>query len=126
MKKLGLILLAACSLGFASAPLFAHDYESDDRSDYTLIRWGGLDSEINHLNRMMGHIRWELGRYRANWQIRREFERIRRDVNGVNWKFRQRAYDRRHLRREIERLHADLHRLEVQLQVRSRDYYRWR
>jgi len=126
MKKLGLITLIVCGLSAANVSISAQDYESDNRSVYLQVRWGGLESEINHLNRMLGHVRWELARYRANWQIRRDFEHIRREVDRVNWKSRHGAYNRHELRREVERLHADLHNLEVQLRVHNWDYYRWR
>jgi chromosome segregation ATPase len=130
MKSFALTILMACALSGTCVSVFAHDREyrndDNDRSEYTQVRWDRLESELNHLNRMVGHVRWELGRYRADWQSRREFESIRRQVDRVNWKYRNNAYDRRDLRREIERLHADLHNLEVRLRAKSWDYYRWR
>jgi hypothetical protein len=125
MKKLTLVLLVVLGLSVGSARLFAHDYESENRSDYQTVRWDRLDSEINHLNRMLGHVRWEIGRYNAGRQIRYEYARIRREAAQVNWKF-QHGGDRRQLRREVARLHNDLHSLETQLRVRTWDYYRWR
>ena len=126
MNKLTLIMLMVLGVSFGGVPLFAHDYESENRSDYRTARWDRLDSEINHLNRMLGHVRWELGRYRASRQIRYEYARIRREADRVNWKFQHGGNDRRQLRREVARLHADLHNLETQLRVRTWDYYRWR
>jgi outer membrane biogenesis lipoprotein LolB len=127
MKKFGLIILVVCSVSAVNVSIFAQEYEFDNQSAYMQARWGsGLESEINHLNRMLGHVRWELARYRANWQVRRDFESIRHQVDRVNWKYRHGDYNRRELRREVERLHADLHNLEVQLRARNWDYYRWR
>jgi outer membrane biogenesis lipoprotein LolB len=126
MKKFCLVTLIVCGLTAGNVSIFAQEYENDNRSAYTQVRWGGLESEINHLNRMLGHVRWELARYRAGWQLRREFESIRSQVERVNWKYRHGDYNRRDLRREVERLHADLHHLEIQLRARDWDYYRWR
>jgi hypothetical protein len=123
MKKLTLVLLMVLGLTGVSARLFA--YESENRSDYQTVKWDRLDSEINHLNRMLGHVRWELGRYNAGRQIRFEYARVRREAAQVNWKF-QHGGDRRQLRREVARLHNDLHGLEVQLRVRKWDFYSWR
>jgi hypothetical protein len=126
MKKLTFVILMILGLSVGSPRLFAHDYESENRSDYQTVRWDRLDSEINHLNRMLGHVRWELGRYNAGRQIRHDYARIRREADQVNWKFQHGGDDRRQLRREVARLHADLHSLEIQLRVRTWDYYRWR
>jgi hypothetical protein len=126
MKKLTLVMLMVLGLSVGGTRLFAHDYESENRSDYQFARWDRLGSEINHLNRMLGHVRWELGRYGANRQIRYEYLRIKREADQVNWRFQHGGYDRRQLRREVARLHNDLHSLELQLRVRTWDYYRWR
>ena len=126
MKKLSLIMLVACGVSVVAVSASARDYQENGRAAYGFLGWGGrLDSEINHLNRMRGHVRWELGHYRAHGPIRREFARISREIDHVNWEFRQRNYDGRHLRREIERIHAALHDIEAKLHVRSWDYYRW-
>jgi len=126
MKKFALTMLVALGCSVSSADLFARDYGYDNRSDYRLVRWDRLDREINHLNRMLGHVRWEIGRYHANWQIRQDYARIRGEAERVNSRFQQRDFNRRELRREIARLHSDLHNLEVQLRARTWDYYSWR
>jgi hypothetical protein len=125
MKKFSLIMLIACGVSVAAVSASARDYQENSRAAYGFLGWGRFDAEINHLNRMRGHVRWELGHYRANGSIRREFARISREIDHVNWEFRQRNYDRRHLRREIERIHAALHDIEARLHVRTYDYYRW-
>lgn len=127
MKKLTLLLLISLGLSAASLPALARDSQDNNRLSYGWSPWQkGLEPEVNHLNRMVGHMRWQLTRYHANWQVRREFSDIRRDVERVNARFRQGHYDRRQLHREIERLHYRLHSLEERLKVRSNDYYRWR
>jgi hypothetical protein len=126
MKNLSLIMLIACGLGLPAVTVSARDYQPNTTLAYSWPWSERLDAEINHLNRMRGHVRWQLGHYRANGSIRREFARISREIDHVNWEFRQRNHDRRHLHREVERLHAALHDIETRLRVRTWDYYRWR
>jgi len=128
MKKLSLILLIACGLNVPAISISAPDYRSNTAFAYSWPWSDRLDAEINHLNRMRGHVRWELNYYRAraNRQIRHDFARLSREVDHVNWEYRQRGYDRRHLQREVERLHAALHDIETRLRVRTWDYYHWR
>lgn len=128
MKKTTLALLIATGLSAASMPALARDtHDNNNRPAYGWAPWGvKLETEINHLNRMVGHVRWQMGRYHPNSQLRREFTDVRRDVDRVNWKFKRGGYDKRDLRREVEQLHNRLHSLEVRLKVRSNDYYHWR
>jgi hypothetical protein len=129
MKKLSLMVMIACASNLSAVSASARDSEDNDRPAYSFLLWGDrLDSEINHLNRMRGHVRWELGYYRAraSSRLRREFAELSREIDHINWRFKQRDYDRRRLRREVERAHAELHRIEVELHVRARDYYLWR
>jgi len=126
MKKLSLILLIACGLNVPAISISAPDYRSNMAFAYSWPWSNRLDAEINHLNRMRGHVRWQLGHYRANSSIRRDFARLSREIDHVNWEYRQHGYDRRHLHREVERLHAALHDIETRLRVRTWDYYHWR
>jgi hypothetical protein len=119
-----LVSAAVCAGGMAAAQ--AHEDNNRERGSYGFMQWGNLDAHINHLNRMVGHVRWQLTRYHPGGDIRREFADIRRDVDRANWKFRQGHYDRRQLRREVDNLHERLHRLEVRMHVRANDYYNWR
>jgi len=73
---------------------------------------------------MLAHVRRELSRYRADWRLRREVDRIAGDVSRVNWRYR-RGYENWRLRREIDSLRYQLHQIEVRLDVRGGDYYRW-
>jgi hypothetical protein len=129
MKKLALMVMIACASNLSAAAASARDSEDSDRPAYSFLLWGNrLDSEINHLNRMRGHVRWEVSYYRtrASSRLRREFVELSREIDHINWQFRHRDYDRRRLRREIEHAHAELHRIEMELHVRARDYYLWR
>lgn len=92
-----------------------------------MFEWGGgIEPHVNHLNRMVGHVRWQLSRYHGDASVRREFADIRRDVDRVNWAYKNGKYDRRKLRGEIDALHARLHQLEDRMHVRKNDYYNWR
>ena len=125
MKKLGLII--ALGLGLASASAFAYDrenYESGNRRGYDLSHGDRLDWQIDRMNRMLAHVRWELGRYRGDWRLRREVDRVASEVNRINWRHRH-GWDSFRLRREVDRLRGELHNIEVRLHVRSGDCYRW-
>ena|SRR5260370_10741343 len=74
MKKL--ILVIALGLTLAGGPAFAYDYRYDNRATYVSPGRSGLDWRINHLNRMLAHVRWQLSRYRGDWHLRREVDRI--------------------------------------------------
>ena len=128
MKKLLWLSIAVLIVSLGSVvPAGAHG--DDDRSNASLVmfQWGGsIEPHVNHLNRMVGHVRWQLSRYHGDPGVRREFAGIRHDVDRVNAVFRAGHYDRRRLRQEIDGLHARLHQLEVRMHVRSNDYYGWR
>ena len=122
MKKLILVIVLGLSLGSASA--FAYDSRYDNRPAYVSQERGGLDWRINRLNRMLQHVRWELSRYRGDWRLRREVERISSEVNRVNWRYRH-GFEGWRLRRQVDSLRAELHQIEMRLHVRGGDYYRW-
>jgi hypothetical protein len=128
MKKLGLITLIICGLILATGSISARSSEQNTTIAFTWPWSNQLNSEINHLNRMRGHVRWQLNYYRAraNPQIRREFARVSGEINDINANFRDRDYDHRRLERKIGRARIDLHQIEQQLHIRSRDYYVWR
>ena len=122
MKKLTLLIAVALGLGSVSA--LAYDYRHDNRTGYVAFNRGGLDSRVERLNRMLSHVRWELSRYRGDWRLRREVDRIAADVNRVNWRSRH-SYDSSRLRNEIDNLRYRLRRIEERLHSHRGDYYRW-
>lgn len=126
MKKLFILLLIGATSCLGT--MFAQNYDAnrDGRLSMAWVHGYDVQSHINHLNRMVGQVRWQLTRYHPNSAIRSDFAEIRRDVDHVNWRFRNGRYDRSQLRREIDSLHDRLHRLEVRMRVRSSDYYIWR
>jgi hypothetical protein len=132
MKKLALTTIIGCSLAFAtlSATARASTPERDGRGDYRLgMTWPwshGLKEEVNHLNRMRGHVRWQLRNYRGNREIRRDFARVSRDIDQINSQFKSSSSNRGHLRHDVEKAHAELHHIETALHVKPRDFYPWR
>ena len=126
MERFLFILLIASSLAMGGVPAQAHQNRDNARSTYLWMRWGNLDEPVNHLNRMVGHVRWQLTRYHPDSSVRRDFAQIRREVDQVNVRFRSGHYDRRQMKTGIDRLHDRLHQLEERLHVRATDYYPWR
>jgi hypothetical protein len=78
MKKLIFVMALGLSLGSASA--FAYEYGQDNRTAYVSPGRNGLDWRIDRLNRMLSHVGWELSRYRGDWRLRREVDRISGDA----------------------------------------------
>jgi predicted nucleic acid-binding Zn-ribbon protein len=124
MKKL--ILTIALGVTLCSATAFAYDRYDNERVAYhSPDSRASLDRQVDHLNRMLDHIRWQVRNYRADWRVRRDVQSIAREVDRLNHRFQSGQYDRSRMRAEIDRLHDRLHGVEQRLQVRSRDYYRW-
>lgn len=63
MKRLILIIVLGVSVAGASA--FAYDYRYDNRAAYVSPERNGVGWRVDRLNRMLAHVRWEVGRYRA-------------------------------------------------------------
>ena len=122
MKK-HLSLLFALLFALA-APSFGQEYRGYSRHQRDETDRGSrLSYEVEHLNRMREHVREQIRRYRARWHVRRQFARIERRIDEVNYRFRRGRYDRRDLRRSVDRAHDELHQIERELRVRT--YYRW-
>lgn len=122
MKKL--ILMTVLGLTLFSVSAFAYDSRYNNHYAYVSPGRSGLDWRVDRLNRMLSHVRWEVNRYRGDWRLRREVERISADVSRVNRRYRG-GYETWQLRREVDSLRAQLHQIEVRLRVRSGEYYRW-
>src|ERR1700746_1808574 len=86
-KKLILIIVLGLGLGGTSA--FAYDYRYDNRAACVSPGLSGVGWRIDRLNRMLQPVRWELNRYRGDWRLRRELERISGEVSRVNWRYRR-------------------------------------
>jgi len=124
-------LLIAAAIGLAligSSGVASAQYRDEPRersSDYRSDSRRNLRYEINHVNRMQMHVRWELQRYGAPWHLWREYRAVSREIDRLNYEFNRRSFDRYHLHRQVERIHAQLHQIELAMRVRGGDYYRW-
>lgn len=126
MNTKTLAVLLGAGLCLTSPLAQAYDNRSNhERLSYGFWNWKSLDNDINHLNRMVGHVRWELGRYRAGKGIWRDYAEIRRDVERINARYRTKNFDRREMRRSVDSAHSRLHDLEVRIKAKSNDHYRW-
>jgi len=108
-----------------------YDPRGDDRRNYDRQKdWDAiprLRRQVDHLNRMLDHVRAEMRDYGANRRIWAHYEHIRAEGWRLNNDFRRgvQYYDRRRLRAQIEHMHDELHSIEEQLHVRADRYYRW-
>src|ERR1700694_4387509 len=116
-------LLIAATIGLAligSSGVASAQYRDEQRgrsSDYRSDSHGNLRYEINHVNRMQMHVRWELQRYSAPWHIWREYRTVSRVIDRLNYEFNRGSFDRYRLRRQVEHIHAELHRIELGLRA---------
>lgn len=118
--------LIVCAICDSPVSVFAYDYENEDPPEYLQVLWGhyGLDSDVNQLNRMLGHVRWQLRNYKKGPLFRDRFEHIAREVDKLNAEFRKGGYKPRKLRDETYRLRRELHQIEIDLHVKKADLYR--
>jgi hypothetical protein len=127
MKNLMLTTMITCSLGLSTASIMARDSEQTPVT-HMGMNWPwshGLKEEVTHLNRMRGHVRWQLRNYRGNRDIRANFFKVSRDIDEINARFKSAAPDQRRLRHDVESAHVQLHRIETALHVKPRDFYPW-
>lgn len=127
MKKL--ILAAAVLVGMAGAASAQWNDETP-RPRYEQRGWFGGGSwraahELDHLNRMLSHVRWEVRQYGAGWRTRSELNSLTARVADVNARYRSGRVDPRWLRGRIEYLHNELHGIEIRLHARPQHFYRW-
>ena len=125
MKRLAFLILA---IGLAtSAPASAHDAIASSQTIAMTWPWSkGLDDQITQLNRMRGHVRWLFRNYKSSPQLRKDYFSISRDIDDINARFKDRNHDKRKLRQDVDRAHRELHRIEIALKVKPRDFYSWR
>jgi hypothetical protein len=98
---------------------------SDRQKDWDAIP--RLRRQVDHLNRMLDHVRAEMRDFGANRRIWAHYEHVRAEAWQLNNDFRRgvQYYNRSRLRAQIEHMHAELHGIEEQLHVRADRYYRW-
>jgi hypothetical protein len=128
MKKLALITALGLVLaGASSAFAYDNDHRDNDRRPSTGDRddrGDRIEWRIDRLNRMVAHVRAQLGRYHGDWRLRREVDRIAADVHRIEWRARNR-HEGEGLRGEIDNIRGRLHSIEERLHVRRDDWYRW-
>ena len=131
MKKSTLFsaLLAVGLAGFGVAASAQEDERgmvSGREQGYRPIAVDRLKVEVNHLNRMMTHVERALRTYKAPKPLWRKYENVRQEVAVLSGQLRSKAIDALRLRKEIERMHAELHRIEVELRMPVQEHYKWR
>lgn len=126
MKRILLMIVAVlcCTATFVHAAETSGDPSLTFGFDW--MPWSNLQGQINHLNRMVGHVRWQFTRYHSDRAMQGEYWQIRHEVDRLNATFKKGGYDHGRMRADIERLHGRLHDLEVRLRVKKIDYYHWR
>ncbi|MEN3369544.1 MAG: hypothetical protein V7609_1687 [Verrucomicrobiota bacterium] len=122
-------LLAVGVAGFGAAALGAEQDENLTPGQERFYHPPAVDqlmAEVNHLNRMMGHVERLLRTYRAPQAISRKYEHVRQEAASVNSQLRSKAIDRVRLRSEIARMRKELHQIEEELHVPAQQQYSWR
>ncbi len=111
---------------YGQQPVY-QSYRGNDQYDR---QEGGsrIDYEVDHLNRMVRHVQQELRRYRANWQVRRQYQHLQAEAYQLNAQFRrgEQYYNRGRLLAQIEHMHGELHQIEQDLHVPVTAYFQWR
>ena len=136
MNNKNILIIALTGLAILSGNQIASAYDQDERNSDTSYRerdWdhdgrARLDSEINHVNRMVNHVERQMRRYNANRHIWREYQDVRSDVRRLNNQYHngEQHTDRRRLRAQIEHIRNDLHSIERELHIRTSEWYQWR
>lgn len=123
------MLLAVGLAGFGAAALAQDDERgmtTGREQGYRPIAVDRLKDEVNHLNRMMTHVERALQTYKAPKPVRAKYEHVRQEVAVISGQLRSKAIDPLRLRKEIERMHAELHRIEEELHMPVQSQYQWR
>ena len=85
-----------------------------------------LQGQINQLNRMLGHVRWQFTRYHSNRALQQDYFRIKHEATRLNERYKSGSYDRKRMRGDIHGLRVRLQEIEVRLKVKKADLYQWR
>src|SRR4051794_25492881 len=118
MKFYSLVLLAF--LGLALCPVQAAGLPGDTSLSFGFdwMPWANVQDDVNRLNRMVGHVRFEFSRYRSSRALQQEYWHVRHEVDALNARHKQGNYDRGKMRADIERLHVRLHDIELKLNAK--------
>jgi hypothetical protein len=126
MKQLSFLIIAVLCCTATFVPAAETPGTPPLTYGFDWMPWSNLQGQINHLNRMVGHVRWQFTRYHSDKVMQRDYWQIRHEVDQLNSRFKVGGYDHGRMRADIERLHGRLHDLEVRLRVKKNDLYNWR
>ena len=87
---------------------------------------GNLQNQVNQLNRMLGHVRWQFTRYHSNRALQQDYFRIKHEAERLNARYKTGKYDQKQMRSDIQGLRARLQEIEVRLKVKKADLYVWK
>ena len=87
---------------------------------------GNLQNQINQLNRMLGHVRWQFTRYHSNRALQQDYWRIKHEAERLNAHYKTGKYDQKKMRDDIHGLRVRLQEIEVRLKVKKADLYVWK
>jgi len=76
------------------------------------------------LNRMFAHVSVNLRTYGAGRHIWRDYSRLLRDKDRLNYELQSRSSSLPRIHAQIDRIRDQLREIEVRLRVRR--YFRWR
>src|ERR1700756_3409464 len=54
-----------------------------------------LSNQVNQLNRMLGHVRWQFTRYHSNRALQQDYFRIKHEATRLNERYKSGSYDRK-------------------------------
>ncbi len=87
---------------------------------------GNLQSQVNNLNRMLGHVRWQFTRYHSNRAVQQDYWRVKHEADRLNAQYKTGKYDQKKMRNDIHGLRVRLQEIEVRLKVKRADLYVWK
>ncbi len=87
--------------------------------------WGRLRYQVDRLGYMAGSVRSRMNRYGASRLEWIRMSQLRSDIANLNYKVRNRAGGQGRIESRIRDTRVALHQIEMRLNFRPRDYYRW-
>ena len=128
--KIHVLALLLCTSGVALAGDSGTAIRSEPLSfgfEWPWVNSGGnLQNEVNQLNRMLGHVRWQFTRYHSNRAVQQDYWRIKHEAEGLNARYKAGNYDKKRMRDEIHGLRVRLQEIEIRLKVKKADLYIWK
>lgn len=87
--------------------------------------WRRLRDDADRLNAMADSVSSRMRRFGASRSYWRRYSDIQSSISRINYRVRNKTGDRNRVSRDIQNARYELHRLELDLHFRPRDYYRW-